>query len=236
MTLLSRSRSVNSPTSLPRSQTSAHPKRLAIIASTVSRMLALRSTIAGRRSGRRRILTSLNLAAIDMAQSSNQDRGRKRASLQSKDPLASASGADFKRWLLKFEAAMFENIICDRFGGDDADGPAVSDDRHVAIFADGHFVDDNPDWVFLSDRFGELRHHFTHGQHLQVQLPPGDFVEQITFGQDAYQLSVFDHHRLPDADGLDARDGVSHRIGSADKRETIIRNVTDSVFHNVHLQ
>src|SRR5262245_29191015 len=121
-------------------------------------MLASRSTIAGWRSGRRRISTSLNLAAIDMVKSS---------------------------WRLKIEAAMFENIVGDRFGGDDADWLAVSDDRHVTIFAYSHFIDDHPDRISLSDRFGAFGHHFAHGQRIQVHLAPGDFIEQIALGQDA---------------------------------------------------
>src|SRR5262249_8014441 len=71
---------------------------------------------------------------------------------------------------------------------------------------------------------------------LQVKLAPGDFVEQIALGQNADQLAVFDYHRLPDADGLDARNGVSHRIGWADQHKPIIRDVADGVFHQVHLQ
>src|SRR5262245_61870916 len=167
MTLLSRSRSVNSPTSLPRSQTSAHPNRLAFIASTASRMLAPRSTIAGWRSGRRRILTSLNLSAIDIVYPPYRRRERVLGSL----PLAALT--------LKIEAAMFENVVGYRFGGNDADGQPVSDDRHVAIFADGHFVDDHSDWVSFSDCFGALRHHFAHRQRVQVRLAPRDLVEQV---------------------------------------------------------
>src|SRR5262245_49683514 len=102
-------------------------------------MLASRSTIAGWRSGRRRISTSLNLDAIDIVKSS---------------------------WRLKIEAAMFENIVGDRFGGDDADWLAVSDDRHVTIFAYSHFIDDHPDRVPFFDRFRVFRHHFAHKQRL----------------------------------------------------------------------
>src|SRR5262249_54423825 len=240
MTLLSRSRSVNSPTSLPRSQTSAHPKRLVFIASTVSRMLASRSTIAGWRSGRRRILTSLNLSAIDIVNSSWQ-------SLKQDASITAASGSE-QVWrlkprslplaapILKIEAAIFENIVGDRFGGDDADWVAISDDRHVTIFTYGHFVDGHPYRIPLSDCFWSLGHHFAYRKLLKVKLAPGDFVEKIALGQNADQLAVFDSHRLPDADGLDARNGVSHRIGWADQHKPIIRDVADGVFHQVHLQ
>src|SRR5215470_14966737 len=166
MTLLSRSRSVNSPTSLPRSQTSAHPKRLVLIASTVSRMLASRSTIAGSRSGRRRILTSLKLSAIDMVKSSRQ-------SLKHDSSIRAASGNEQvlrlklrslppAALILKIEAAIFENIIGDRFGGNDADRMAISDDRHMTIFTHGHFVDDHTYRISLSDCFRAFGHHFAY--------------------------------------------------------------------------
>src|SRR5262245_21052474 len=148
MTLLSKSRSVNSPMSLPCSQTIAHPKPLAFITSTVSRMLASRSTIAGSRNGRRRILTSLNLSAIDMtgvllakpqaiesvSGDGNNARCRSRRCFTS---------------CLKIQATVLENMVGDRFGGDDADRQSVSDNRHVAIFAHGHFVDDDSQSVSL---------------------------------------------------------------------------------------
>src|SRR5262245_66558569 len=61
---------------------------------------------------------------------------------------------------LKVEAAIFENIVGDSFGGDNADRMAISDDRHVAVFGHGNFVDEVSNRVYLYDYLSALAHSF----------------------------------------------------------------------------
>src|SRR4030095_4301372 len=108
------------------------------------------STSAGGRNGRRWILTSLSLSAMDTS----------------------------SLLRLKLQSAVFENVIGNRFRGDDTHRLTVTDNRHVTITAHRHFVDDHAQRIAFADRLRLWRHHFADRQPLQIKLTTGDFVEQ----------------------------------------------------------